>query len=194
MLTSKCPGQDTRYWTAEDIHEQPCPYCGAAVEFLKTDLQVRCPHCKKKVVNQKFNLGCAQWCAYAEQCLGVATGEKAPRPLRRILEQELTSMFNGAPLQLKSLREKLKEAEVRSLKINADPLPVLIALVVVGAEQLDRLKNAPAFLSNLVEKHRFPAEAVEEAKELIKKHGVEAKCSEKESMLADLLSGVKGLF
>ncbi|HSW35999.1 MAG TPA: 4Fe-4S dicluster domain-containing protein [Candidatus Limnocylindrales bacterium] len=70
MFAAKCPGQDTRYWTADDIYERACPVCGKMIEFMKTDTHVRCANCKTKVPNPRFNLGCAQWCAVAEQCLG----------------------------------------------------------------------------------------------------------------------------
>ncbi|UCD51900.1 MAG: hypothetical protein JSW27_04540 [Phycisphaerales bacterium] len=31
---------------------------------------MKCPTCKKLVVNPKLDLGCATWCQHAEQCLG----------------------------------------------------------------------------------------------------------------------------
>ena len=164
MIRSKCPGQDTRYWTSADIHEQPCPYCGGAVEFWKTDLRVSCPHCQQKVVNPRFNLGCAEWCAYAEQCLGSAARGIAPQTLRLVLEQELSRMAHGLPLQLKNLKEKLIEVEGQCRDLKKDPLPVLIELVARGAAEMGRLNNPERYFTDLVETHRFPAEAVEEAK------------------------------
>ncbi len=172
MISSKCPGQDTRYWTAEDIHEEPCPHCGALIEFWKTDIRVRCPQCKQKVANPRFNLGCAEWCAYAEQCLGVAARGTAPLPLRQVLEQELSRLLPGLPLQQKKLKEKLSAAEEKCREEKADPLPVLIALVVLGVGELGRLNDSELFLNKLIEEHHFPVEAVAKARTLLQQwHG-----------------------
>ena len=35
----KCPGQDSRYWSGEDVFETKCPHCGHSVEFFKDDSQ-----------------------------------------------------------------------------------------------------------------------------------------------------------
>ena len=67
----KCPGQDQRYWKPEDISEEDCPACGAKIEFWKDEPRVKCPKCRKAVMNPKIDLGCAQWCRYAQQCLEV---------------------------------------------------------------------------------------------------------------------------
>lgn len=66
----KCPGQEKRYWTADDVYEVSCPSCNAEVEFFKTDLTRRCPNCGRKFRNPHLNLECAEWCAYGRYCLG----------------------------------------------------------------------------------------------------------------------------
>ena len=66
----KCPGQDTRFWTPDDVYEISCARCGKPVEFFKTDPHRRCHYCGARVVNPKVALGCAQWCNYAKDCLG----------------------------------------------------------------------------------------------------------------------------
>ncbi len=65
----KCPGQDTRYWTPEDVSEVECGGCGCTVEFFKTDGFRRCPDCGMRVINPAVSMGCAQWCQYARECL-----------------------------------------------------------------------------------------------------------------------------
>lgn len=65
----KCPGQDRRYWTEKDVSEAICPACHATVEFFRTDTARRCPHCGFRFKNPQLNLGCAEWCAYADRCL-----------------------------------------------------------------------------------------------------------------------------
>jgi HD superfamily phosphodiesterase len=66
----RCPGQDLRFWKLGDIFDVDCPYCGTAVEFWKDEPRVKCPQCRAVIVNPKLDLGCAQWCQHAEQCLG----------------------------------------------------------------------------------------------------------------------------
>jgi HD superfamily phosphodiesterase len=66
----RCPGQDLRFWKLDDIFDVNCSHCGTAVEFWKDEPSVKCPNCRKVVVNPKLDLGCAQWCQYAQQCLG----------------------------------------------------------------------------------------------------------------------------
>ena len=65
-----CPGQDTRYWKPDDIFEVLCQACDTPIEFFKTDTFRRCPKCGKRIQNPKVSIGCAQWCAYAKECLG----------------------------------------------------------------------------------------------------------------------------
>lgn len=66
----RCPGQDQRFWKPDDIFESQCTHCGAAIEFWKDEPSLKCPQCRKLAVNPKLDLGCAEWCQYAEQCLG----------------------------------------------------------------------------------------------------------------------------
>ena len=66
----RCPGQDIARWSPKDIVELACPGCGATVEFWKDDAVLTCPECNRDIRNPKADLGCAQWCPAAEQCLG----------------------------------------------------------------------------------------------------------------------------
>ncbi|MBW1712289.1 MAG: phosphohydrolase [Deltaproteobacteria bacterium] len=70
MAKIMCPGQDTRYWQPGDVFEVECAECGYGLEFFKDDAQRRCPKCGARVRNPKLNLGCAQWCQHAKECLG----------------------------------------------------------------------------------------------------------------------------
>lgn len=69
-MSSKCPGQDTRYWSPDDATEVNCAHCGASVEFFKTDGSRRCPGCGERITNPNLSLGCAEWCQSAKECLG----------------------------------------------------------------------------------------------------------------------------
>ncbi|RUM39384.1 MAG: phosphohydrolase [Desulfobulbus sp.] len=66
----KCPGQDSRYWSGEDVFESDCPHCGHSVEFFKDDSQQKCRKCGHRMLNPKMDFGCASYCPHAEQCLG----------------------------------------------------------------------------------------------------------------------------
>jgi hypothetical protein len=72
MIMSKtvCPGQDTAFWRPGDVFEVPCSECGYELEFFKDDASRRCRNCGQLVRNPKLNLGCAQWCEHAKECLG----------------------------------------------------------------------------------------------------------------------------
>ena len=67
----RCPGQDQRFWKPEDIFEVRCPDCNNKMEFFKDEPKIKCRKCGRMVLNPKINLGCAKWCKYAEQCLGI---------------------------------------------------------------------------------------------------------------------------
>ena len=65
----KCPGQDQRFWKPEDIFEVPCPSCGKPVEFFKDDWSRACRSCGTRFRNPRIDIGCAEWCRYAKQCI-----------------------------------------------------------------------------------------------------------------------------
>lgn len=71
----RCPGQDSRFWGQEAIFETPCPQCGAMVEFFKDEPSRKCPRCGFRFVNPKMDFGCATYCRFAEECLGVLSPE-----------------------------------------------------------------------------------------------------------------------
>jgi len=59
-----------RSWKPEDILELLCPHCGAEMELWKDEPVLPCRSCGLDVRNPNIDLGCAEWCASAEQCLG----------------------------------------------------------------------------------------------------------------------------
>jgi len=74
MPALKCPGQDFRFWTREDIFEVACPACESPVEFFKNDTVRKCGKCGYQFANPRLNLGCAEWCPAAADCLAVQQG------------------------------------------------------------------------------------------------------------------------
>ncbi|MEK7474385.1 MAG: hypothetical protein AAB152_02020 [Candidatus Coatesbacteria bacterium] len=75
----KCPGQDRQFWRPEDLTEAPCPQCHEVVEFMKDDLSRKCPKCGTRFGDPQKDMGCLQWCKYADKCLGVSNVER-PAP------------------------------------------------------------------------------------------------------------------
>jgi len=70
MVKPSCPGQDSRYWTPDDITELPCPHCGHELEFFKDEPSLACPCCSNRVPNPKVDQGCAQHCQHGKLCTG----------------------------------------------------------------------------------------------------------------------------
>lgn len=69
-MTTRCPGQDLRYWKPEDICFVPCPHCGGEIEFWRDEPVRVCPDCAAEVRHPHLDLGCASWCRFAETCAG----------------------------------------------------------------------------------------------------------------------------
>lgn len=64
----RCPGQNTLFWKPDDIYDVTCPNCGKPVEFWKDDSKRTC-NCGHRFLNPKRDLGCLEYCKYAEQCM-----------------------------------------------------------------------------------------------------------------------------
>jgi len=82
----RCPGQDQRYWKPEDIFEVNCP-CGGLLEFFKDEPKLRCKKCGRIITNPRIDLGCAEWCQYAEQCIGRASAKDINSICDRLVER-----------------------------------------------------------------------------------------------------------
>jgi hypothetical protein len=63
-----CPGQNTMFWKPDDIYDVRCPNCDRPVEFWKDDSKRTC-ECGHRFLNPKRDLGCLEYCKYAEQCM-----------------------------------------------------------------------------------------------------------------------------
>jgi hypothetical protein len=117
----RCPGQNTMFWKPGDIFDVSCPNCGKQVEFWKDDARRTCT-CGHRFLNPKRDIGCLEWCKYAETCMPdmfkgenlrafyrdrlLAFAKKALRPDDKVVEQalevlelaeELVSAEGGAP-------------------------------------------------------------------------------------------------
>jgi hypothetical protein len=133
----RCPGQDRRYWTEDAVFEVPCPKCGASIELFKDESSGRCPNCACKVRNPKISFDCAQWCAYAEECLGfVPEREGRPDPGQGALASRLIRAIKEEPkaAQARVGRALALFQHARGLLATAggDPRIVLAAALLLG--------------------------------------------------------------
>ena len=141
----RCPGQDQRFWKPDDIFEVKCPACGGAVEFFKDEPKLKCRRCGQMVVNPKIDLGCAQWCQYAEQCLGVSVGKEI-RVIREKLIDEMKKVFAGDQKRIEHALTVLNYAEQIQAAEGGDLLVVKAAAILhdIGIVQAERKHGSTA--------------------------------------------------
>jgi hypothetical protein len=124
----KCPGQDQRFWDPEDIFESKCPSCGDLVEFWKDEPQVKCPKCKTLISNPRLDLGCAEWCKFAKECLGQVADQQSGILSTKLIE-ELREIAGADKELISSCLAVLSFAEKIQLNEGGNPLIVKAAAV-----------------------------------------------------------------
>jgi hypothetical protein len=92
----RCPGQDQRYWKPDDIFEVKCAACGRPLEFFKDEPKLKCKNCGQLVPNPRIDLGCAEWCQYAEQCLGAAAAKDVDTVFKTDAGRKITAERGAA--------------------------------------------------------------------------------------------------
>ncbi len=167
MFATKCPGQDMRYWTADDVSEEKCPQCGEMIEFFKTDIRLRCRNCKTRVANPQFDMGCAQWCAHAEMCLGPGVKGLQNKSYKDILVEEFEQLSGGWTESVALVKDIIGQAENKCRRDNVDMLQVVASIVIVALVKLNIITDADAFLQELKQKHSFPPEALKEIRMIV---------------------------
>ncbi len=140
-----CPGQDTRFWTPDDVSEVECGGCGELVEFFKTDGYRRCANCGRRIVNPRVRLGCAQWCEHAEDCLGfdpatMEAGGKGERSMADRLTEAVQEVFGPDERRIQHALRVLHYARQLLQQVAASPVVVVAAALlhdvgIAGAEK-----------------------------------------------------------
>lgn len=142
---ARCPGQDQRFWKPEDIFDVRCPDCGRAVEFFKDEPALKCPACGRMVVNSRLDLGCAEWCKHAEQCLGVSTIRNI-KTVRDTLVERMKDHFGSDEKRIAHALKVLEYAERIGAAEGGDPLVVKAAAILhdIGIPEAERKYGSAA--------------------------------------------------
>jgi HD superfamily phosphodiesterase len=173
----RCPGQDQRFWKPGDIFEVKCPACGQVAEFFKDEPKLKCRNCGQEVANPKIDLGCADWCQYAEQCLGIQVGA-----VRERLISEMEKVFGTDKRRINHALAVLDYAEQIQAQEGGDPLVVKAAAILhdIGILEAERKHGSsagkyqemegPPIAKSILERRGLPADIVEHICRIIASH------------------------
>lgn len=141
----RCPGQDQRFWKPDDIFEVQCPSCHNFVEFFKDESKLKCRNCGQLVTNPKIDLGCAKWCQYAEQCLGVST-VKYTNFMREALIEQMKKIFTEDQKRIEHALAVLNYAEQLQSVEGGDPFIIRAAAILydVGTQEKEQECSVPS--------------------------------------------------
>ena len=166
MEQIKCPGQDTRHWKPDDIFMVECPKCSAEIEFFKDDTRRRCAWCGHLFYNPKIELGCAEWCQFAEKCVpDVVAEKKAMQTFKERLRERVLELAAGDPDLTKRLDRKMALATDLLKAEGGDPKVVFAAVLLEGVsatqaqELLTELGTEPEIAEAILEVLSGEAEA-----------------------------------
>ncbi len=188
MALYKCPGQDRRFWKTGDIFEVACPHCASPIEFWKDDPQRKCGKCGGDVMNPKVRLGCAEWCQYAKECLGLDADTDADAPascaasLCDGLIDEMKGVFGDDDRRIRHALAVLDYAQQLLEAEGGDPLVVKAAALLhdIGIQEAERKHGScagkyqemegPAIARQILEKHNVPHEQIDHVCRIVGSH------------------------
>lgn len=165
----RCPGQNTMFWKPGDIFEVSCPNCGKPVEFWKDDAKRTCA-CGHRFLNPRRDIGCLEWCKYAEKCMpDMFKGEnlrafyrdRLLAAAKKVLKPDDTAV--GQALEVLDLAEELVSAEGGEPKVVIAATLLSELLRVSPSGQEDQIALARKILVEL----GTEAEVVDEVCKLI---------------------------
>ena len=176
----RCPGQDQRFWKPDDIFEVNCSQCGKPIEFFKDEPKLKCKNCGHTVVNPKIDLGCAEWCQYAEQCIGVTVENLSI--IRDKLIDEMKMIFGQDQKRIDHALAVLDYAEKIQAIEGGDPLVVKAAAILhdIGIHQAEckygssagkyQEIEGPIIAREILSKYELDKETVEHICKIIANH------------------------
>ena len=177
----RCPGQDQRFWKPEDIFEVRCPSCSGAVEFFKDEPKLKCRKCGQMVSNPKIDLGCAQWCQYAEQCIGTSI-ENTQQAICDKLIREMKDVFGEDNNRIEHALAVLNYAERIQAVEGGNPLIVKAAAILhdIGIREAEQKYGSsqgkyqqiegPPIARKILQKYNIDTASTEHICEIIAKH------------------------
>ncbi len=177
----RCPGQDQRFWKPEDIFEVQCPGCGKTVEFFKDEPKLKCRMCGQIVINPKKDLGCAEWCQYAEQCMGLDV-VKNLKVIREKLISQMKNVFGNDQKRIEHALTVLDYAEQIQNVEGGNPLIVRAAAILhdIGIHEAEHKYGSsagkyqeiegPPIAGEILQKQYIPVEAIEHICKIIANH------------------------
>jgi HD superfamily phosphodiesterase len=188
-MALKCPGQDSRDWKSEDVLEVECAKCGKSVELLGADATRRCPECGNKVSNPRFNLGCADWCAMAKECLGFD-----PKSLALEIDRQVSvveRVINAVKREFVDDRKRIEHAFavlenaeeiMRQSTEHCDPRVVVSAALLhdIGIQEAERKHGSsagkyqeiegPPIARRILERLKFDDASIEHVCRIVSSH------------------------
>ena len=177
----RCPGQDQRFWKPEDIFEVQCPGCAKTVEFFKDEPKLKCRKCGQIVINPKIDLGCAEWCQYAEQCMGVDV-VKNLKVIREKLINQMKKVFGNDQKRIEHALSVLDYTEQIQNVEGGDPLIVRAAAILhdIGIHEAEHKYGSPAgkyqeiesppIAEEILQEYDISPEAIEHICKIIANH------------------------
>jgi HD superfamily phosphodiesterase len=177
----KCPGQDQRFWKPEDIFEVQCTGCGHTIEFFKDEPKLKCRKCGQMVTTPKIDLGCAEWCQYGEQCLGISATKRVSY-MRDMLIDEMKKVFGDDQKRIEHALAVLDYAEKIQAHEGGNPLIVKAAAILhdIGIHEAERKHSSsagkyqeiegPPIAEEILKQYDLDAEAIEHVCRIIANH------------------------
>jgi len=181
----KCPGQDTRYWTADAVFEVTCPRCGNAEEFFKDEPTRRCKKCGEKLVNLNMDFGCAAYCKFAKECLGDLPPELVAQRKNLLKDRvaiEMKAYFQKDFKRIGHATKVARYAENLVKEEKGDPAVVLSAAYLhdIGIKEAERKyqssaahyqeQEGPAIARTILTNLGADAELIDEVCDIIGHH------------------------
>jgi Predicted HD superfamily hydrolase len=181
----KCPGQDTRYWSADAVFEVTCPTCGNAEEFFKDEPTRRCKKCGGKLVNPHMNFGCAAYCKFAKECLGDLPPELVAQRKELLKDRvaiEMKAYFQKDFKRIGHATKVARYAEKMVKEEKGDPAVVLSAAYLhdIGIKEAERKyqssaapyqeQEGPAIARTILTNLGADAELIDEVCDIIGHH------------------------
>ena len=132
------------------------------------------------VTNPKIDLGCAEWCQYAQQCVGASAGNTAA--LRDKLIDEMKQVFGDDTKRIEHALAVLDYAEQLQQAEGGEPLVVKAAAIlhdigILAAEckhesaagKFQEIEGPP-IAERILKEYDVPADAIEHVCKIIANH------------------------